>query len=48
MLARGDSNPRPLPCQSAVIRLYENLQRGTAKIPGNQYKTALTVGWSVG
>jgi hypothetical protein len=43
-----DSTPRPLPCQSVMIRLYNNSQdRGDCQNTRKSYKTALTVGWSV-
>jgi len=38
--AHGDSNPRPLPCQSIVHRFYNDLQvRGDCQSTRKSYKT---------
>ena len=47
--SNGDSRPRPLPSQSVVIRLYNNVQdHGDCQNTRKSHKTALTVGWVVG
>jgi hypothetical protein len=47
--ARGDSNPRPLPCQSSRVRFYNNSEdRGDCQSTRKSYKTSHSVGWSVG